>query len=56
MVEEHGPQHIPMKAIYYPDAIYIKSVKVFAFYHFILHFIPAVLGDVVLQILGKKPM
>ncbi|XP_033208406.1 fatty acyl-CoA reductase wat-like [Belonocnema kinseyi] len=53
---KHGPKQIPMNAIYYPDAFYIKTLEIYAFYNFFLHLIPALLGDVLLRILGKKPI
>lgn len=45
-----------MKTIYYPDAMIIESLHLFFFLHYVLHFIPAILGDASLRILGKKPM
>ncbi|XP_043483843.1 fatty acyl-CoA reductase wat-like [Leptopilina heterotoma] len=45
-----------MKTIYYPDTMIIESLHLFFFLHYILHFIPAILGDASLRILGKKPM
>ncbi|XP_033209163.1 fatty acyl-CoA reductase wat-like isoform X2 [Belonocnema kinseyi] len=56
MMQNRRYAYLPMKTIYFPDSFVIKSTKVFAFAHFILHLIPALLGDVVLRILGKPPI
>lgn len=53
---KHISHMIPIKAVYYPYFFLIKSARLFTLYHFILHFIPAILGDVVLRILGREPM
>ncbi|XP_043483842.1 fatty acyl-CoA reductase wat-like [Leptopilina heterotoma] len=44
------------KTFYYPDTLFIKSLYLFFIFHYILHFIPAILGDVFLIVLGRKPM
>ncbi|XP_043481293.1 putative fatty acyl-CoA reductase CG5065 [Leptopilina heterotoma] len=41
---------------YYPDSIMTDSLYLFLILHYILHFIPAILGDAVLRIIGRKPL
>ena len=42
--------------VYYPYGFYVKSYSLFLFFDFFLHFIPAVLVDIILKISGRKPM
>ncbi|XP_033219426.1 fatty acyl-CoA reductase wat-like isoform X2 [Belonocnema kinseyi] len=53
---KYTPHMMPIKAVYYPYYFFIKSARLFTFLHFILHFLPAILGDVVLRISGRKPI
>lgn len=45
-----------MKTVYHPETLFIESLKLFFIFHYILHFIPAVLGDLFLRISGRKQM
>lgn len=44
------------KTYYHPDVIIIESFYLFFILHYILHFIPAILGDLLLRIIGRKPV
>lgn len=44
------------KCIYYPFGWYIKSKIVFDILNFFLHFLPALIVDLILKLIGKKPM
>ncbi|XP_051174830.1 fatty acyl-CoA reductase wat-like [Leptopilina boulardi] len=44
------------KAVYHPEVIFIKSFHLYFLLHYIFHFLPAVIGDVILRILGRKPV
>ncbi|XP_043483841.1 fatty acyl-CoA reductase wat-like isoform X2 [Leptopilina heterotoma] len=48
---------IPLnKQYYFPETIMTDSFFSFLILHYTLHFIPAILGDVFLRILGRKPV
>ena len=42
--------------VYYPCGFTMKSYRLFLILDFFLHYIPAVLVDIILKILGRKPM
>ncbi|XP_051159121.1 fatty acyl-CoA reductase wat-like [Leptopilina boulardi] len=44
------------KAVYHPEVMIFESIHLFIFFHYIFHFLPAVIGDIILRILGRKPM
>ncbi|XP_033216858.1 fatty acyl-CoA reductase wat-like isoform X2 [Belonocnema kinseyi] len=54
--EKGGPHYPPSNMIYFPDAIVVKNPILYSTCDFFIHLIPALLGDVILRILRKKPM
>ena len=44
------------KSMYYPDVLLTKSYPVFLLIDYFVHYIPAVLIDIILKLLGRKPM
>lgn len=48
--------YVPTKVVYLPEAIVARSKRSFAFFNFFLHLLPALIGDIFLRILGRKPI
>ncbi|XP_051161062.1 fatty acyl-CoA reductase wat-like [Leptopilina boulardi] len=53
---EHGPKYLPSTAVYFPDATLVKSKRTFNILSFFVHLLPALIGDIILKILGEKPV
>ncbi|XP_051168817.1 uncharacterized protein LOC127286434 [Leptopilina boulardi] len=56
LVRSYGIQYLPSKTVYFPDAIKVKSKRTFNILNFFVHLLPALIGDIILKILGKKPI
>ncbi|XP_043467003.1 fatty acyl-CoA reductase wat-like isoform X1 [Leptopilina heterotoma] len=50
------PDLLPSKLLYYPETIIARSPQVFAVLDFFFHLLPALFGDIVFRIMGKKPI
>ncbi|XP_033215374.1 putative fatty acyl-CoA reductase CG5065 [Belonocnema kinseyi] len=55
-VRDTGPINPPTRMIYYPDGYYVSNPILFAMSDFFVHFTPAILGDIVLRLMGRKSM
>lgn len=50
-----GPEYMPSTAVYYPEVIIVNSKEMFTILNFFVHLLPALVGDMILRILGKRP-
>ncbi|XP_043471852.1 fatty acyl-CoA reductase wat-like [Leptopilina heterotoma] len=50
-----GRRFMPSTAVYFPDATVVKSKRTFDILNIFFHLLPALIGDFILKILGKKP-
>lgn len=56
VLRRYGVHNTPRGLVYHPDTLYFESKSLHYVLDVIFHLIPALLGDAVMKLLGKKPM